>query len=113
MNTSGWLYTFHGFYILSYSYGFFLYQCIYGCMLCMLLFNLVNYVFLLLCLCILIVFLFIYLRPSIIHMTEDSSVTNNILEANINCIHTLCMFYSVYSVPLCCSVLLFVCKYVL
>ena len=38
----------------------FLYHCIYGCTFCMLLFNFVNCVFLLLCLCILIVMYVLY-----------------------------------------------------
>ena len=40
--------------ILSYSSGFILCHCTYGCLYCMILFKFVNYVFLL-CLCILIV----------------------------------------------------------
>ena len=44
-HTSKWLYTVHGFYKLSYSFGAFLYHCIYGCTFCMLQFNFENYVF--------------------------------------------------------------------
>jgi hypothetical protein len=43
------------YHILLYSSVYFLCHVIYGCMLCMLLFNCVNYVFLMLCLCIRIV----------------------------------------------------------
>ena len=42
--------------LVFYFYLFiYFYHCVYGCMLCILLFNSVGYVFLLLCLCILIV----------------------------------------------------------
>jgi hypothetical protein len=50
------------YHILSHSFGFIFYHCVYGCMCCMLLFNFVNYVLLLLFLCILI---FMYLFCSV------------------------------------------------
>ena len=43
------------YHILSWSFGSILCRCIYGCMFCMLLYNFVNYIFLLPCLCSLIV----------------------------------------------------------
>jgi hypothetical protein len=53
------LYGFFVYHILSYSFGYIFYHFIY-CMLCMLLFKCVNYVFLLLCLCTLIVMYVIF-----------------------------------------------------
>ena len=41
--------------LLSYSFGYVMFHRIYVCMFCMLLFNFVYYVFLLLCLCIFII----------------------------------------------------------
>jgi VIT1/CCC1 family predicted Fe2+/Mn2+ transporter len=46
----------------------FLYNCIHGCMFCMLPFNFVNYVILLLCLCILIVVYVLFCVLCSIHL---------------------------------------------
>jgi len=45
---------FHVLFILPCSFGSIFYRCMYDCRFCRLLFNFLNYVFLLLCLCILI-----------------------------------------------------------
>jgi hypothetical protein len=98
-----WLFCLSHFF--SYSFVSILYHCIYGCMFCVFVFNLANYVFLLLCLCILIVmfmYSYCYIYVFLLLCLCILIVMFMYSYCYVYVFLLLCMFCSGYSVSLCC-----------